>query len=197
MAEQPPKKAPRKLHYLWAIVVLIVSQGFAVYWGFSGFTRFIDDLIEVEGPGTETIDLPKAGIYTIFYEDVGEEQGDGLIRFLDPPPMVASLSSVETEQELELRELNGSFTYVSGLRGGIEVYDVEVTQPGAYIFTTDIPPQFRGLSLDFRFAHNLDSHFLWTTVWSLGIAGLGWISAVIIVVVIAVKRRKAKKSSQA
>lgn len=124
---------------LWFVVAAVIGIGGFVVAGFnlfSGLGEFEGRMKQVVMPGSVTLDLSEAGVYTIFHERRSVVDG----RSYSSDGMAGLRLSVfgADGTELNLKPFSGS-TYTFGGREGRSLYTFEVKAPGQYRIAGTLP----------------------------------------------------------
>ncbi|MGE0425891.1 MAG: hypothetical protein AB7O88_26765 [Reyranellaceae bacterium] len=124
---------------LWFVLAAVIGIGGFVVAGFnlfSGLGAFEGRMKQVVMPGSATLDLSEAGVYTIFHERNSVVDG----RAYSSNGMAGLRLSVFADDgsELNLTPSGGS-TYSFNGREGRSVFAFQVAKPGKYRITGTLP----------------------------------------------------------
>ena len=120
--------------FVLAGAVLVAGFAAAGVYTVSQLERFDAGMKRVAIPGSATVELDKAGTYTVFFEQEGAAEG------VQPPPgLGVVLASPDSGMALTLVKPTGQTTYSIGNHSGTAIYVVTLGQPGRYRVTASLP----------------------------------------------------------
>lgn len=120
---------------LWASAAILLSVLQEIAGLDKGFIRML-------APGEETLALPQAGPYTVYFEHKSEMDGK---MYFAPSDAIAGLAltihDAENGEAIPVRIAASKSTYSLGSREGTSLMSFVVPKPGLYRFVATVPPR--------------------------------------------------------
>jgi hypothetical protein len=180
---------------LWFVVAAVIGIGGFVAAGFnlfSGLGEFEGHMQQVVMPGSATLDLNEAGVYTIFHER--RSVVDGKSYSSDGMAGLRLSVFAANGTEVNLTPSSGS-TYTFNGREGHSVYAFQVATPGQYRVTGTLPNGRTEPKIVLALGVGVLGGMFKMIGLSIGLALGGIAIAVLIVILTVIGRGKARRAA--
>ena len=189
-----PRPGPGRKWYVIDLVLFLLFFVPSLLAFLNGLDGITNGLIRVPVPGETSVDL-EAGDWTIFYEHVGELDGELYNTSSEAPLMNVSVTG-EDGQEAAVGASTGSFDYNISGRAGYSIGDFEIEDGGTYTVVTSVSdPADEGPYL-LALGKDLGTSTVALVAGIVGMIGSAFVAFVVWLVVI-IMRSRAKKRMQA
>lgn len=128
-----PRPGPGRKWYLVAFVVLLLFVVPSLLGFLEGLNGITDGLIRLRVPGETEVTLEE-GDWTVFYEYVGEIDGESYSTSSEFPGMSATVSDADGN-EIPVSSSHSDFTYSWAGHSGFSVGAVDIPADGDYVFS--------------------------------------------------------------
>ena len=189
-----PRPGPGRKWYVIDLVLFLLFFVPSLLAFLNGIDGITNGLIRVPVPGETSVDL-EAGDWTIFYEHVGEYNGELYNTSSDAPLMNVSVTG-EDGQEAEVGPSTGSFDYNISGKAGYSIGDFEIDDEGSYTIVTSVSDPADDGNYLLALGKDLGTSTAALVVGIVGMIGSAFVAFVMWLVVI-IMRSRAKKRMQA
>ncbi|MBU2550552.1 MAG: hypothetical protein KKB20_19245 [Proteobacteria bacterium] len=184
------KGIPRVWFFVLAVIVGLGGVGGFVYFLLMGIFGIQGDLIRLEAPGAEQIQLKTGGLYTVFLEMPRVVEHEGI----DPYEVISGLAfrlETRTGAQVPLRPPKGRGTYSVGDRYGVSIMEFDAPGAGSYRFVTSFENKRPDYPIVLTLAQGFIGGILRTILKAGGVFSAGIVGAVLLLVLgLTVGRKK-------
>jgi hypothetical protein len=173
--------------------ILLLGCGAAIVWFvvvIVGLVNAPDDFDRVRVPGRTVVTLDD-GDWMIYQEYPGADSG----RFLAPPQVIVTGPS---GRDVSLRTVSSSYTYTTGSREGMGLWEFTAPTAGAYTIETSVvgEPTLSGNQTVAIGRPLFDTSEIGGIVGSLALGAVSFLVGLVILIVTIVRRGRARRRAQ-
>lgn len=186
---------------LWFVVAGVIGIGGVVAAGLYVWPRldaFDMHFIRVVLPGTQIVQLDRAGPYTVYFESRAFIDGQFTQSKL-PDGLRVALTSVSSDTRVTLAEPKASVTYSMNGRAGKAILGFSIAEPGRYRLAASLPSGRMGPRFVLAIGYGSAANFVYGmfrivgVTMALAMGGLGIAGMIVLITIL--QREKAKRAS--
>lgn len=189
---QQQKIRPGKVWYVVAGLILVIGIALFIFFVVGAIKSATDSIItRVTAPGTESIEIDKAGKYTIYFEY--DSVLDGKVYHTnDISDMYFTLTNKSTGEHIDLDNSAVNASYSLNGRSGKSIFEFEVDEPGEYILKTEYDTE-NGENAVLAVGHPFVTQMVLQIFLAIGSMFVATIVPIGIFVITLIRRGKSKK----